>query len=413
MKKKEISWRLTLTLLLAIFCVGLAFSEPTISDTGSTFDAEMRMENADFYLEGSSSNIKSDSEIDMYPSGSTTKSFRFVDEGGELKISANGYTSILFDDSFKLEAGKSFYTVGDTTFYYGNQTSEAFRFTNSGGIPTIQALGSTEIGIDDQVVFNQQVEIGEDTPLRLYSNVTDVIGDPQAIELYGLEPESKAYLAWRTWFDNGVEMEYNWSAWLGAHYNTSINGDAHQHWSVETLDTDTGVINTRFEILLGKPVEDLFVGFNAVNYVNLKTGVDLRFTESGVERARIEVDEVTKNFNVTVPDDKHISLHTGGSGEVRIFGGNLALENGKNIVSDERIDFYPNDQYTRSFSVEDDGSDSIIKVYGDDTLIIDENEVKVTGVSSDGTGSVVCIKSNGAFGTCTDAPDASGDCTCT
>jgi hypothetical protein len=39
-------------------------------------------------------------------------------------------------------------------------------------------------------------------------------------------------------------------------------------------------------------------------------------------------------------------------------------------------------------------------------------EVTVGGVASDGTGKVVCIKSDGNLGTCSDAPDGSGVCTC-
>ena len=39
-------------------------------------------------------------------------------------------------------------------------------------------------------------------------------------------------------------------------------------------------------------------------------------------------------------------------------------------------------------------------------------EVTVEGIKSDGTGKVVCIKSDGALGTCSDAPNAFGVCTC-
>ncbi len=39
-------------------------------------------------------------------------------------------------------------------------------------------------------------------------------------------------------------------------------------------------------------------------------------------------------------------------------------------------------------------------------------ESRITGISGDGTGKAVCIKSDGNLGTCTDAPNASGVCTC-
>jgi len=40
-------------------------------------------------------------------------------------------------------------------------------------------------------------------------------------------------------------------------------------------------------------------------------------------------------------------------------------------------------------------------------------ELNVTGINSDGTGKVVCIKADKSLGTCTDQPDVSGVCTCT
>ncbi len=41
-----------------------------------------------------------------------------------------------------------------------------------------------------------------------------------------------------------------------------------------------------------------------------------------------------------------------------------------------------------------------------------DGETRLTGVSSDGTGKVVCIKSSGDLGTCTNAPNGSGVCSC-
>jgi len=39
-------------------------------------------------------------------------------------------------------------------------------------------------------------------------------------------------------------------------------------------------------------------------------------------------------------------------------------------------------------------------------------EVDASGVSGDGSGKVVCVKSDGNLGTCSDAPDANGVCSC-
>jgi len=39
-------------------------------------------------------------------------------------------------------------------------------------------------------------------------------------------------------------------------------------------------------------------------------------------------------------------------------------------------------------------------------------EVNITGISGDGTGKAVCIKSDRTLGTCSDAVGGSGTCTC-
>jgi len=51
------------------------------------------------------------------------------------------------------------------------------------------------------------------------------------------------------------------------------------------------------------------------------------------------------------------------------------------------------------------------ETYMHDDLTI-EGELNITGIGSDGTGKVVCIKANEDLGTCSDAPGAGGTCTC-
>jgi len=41
-----------------------------------------------------------------------------------------------------------------------------------------------------------------------------------------------------------------------------------------------------------------------------------------------------------------------------------------------------------------------------------EGELNVSGIRGDGSGKVVCVKADGNLGTCSDAPDGSGVCTC-
>ena len=65
------------------------------------------------------------------------------------------------------------------------------------------------------------------------------------------------------------------------------------------------------------------------------------------------------------------------------------------------------------------GADNDASVYWDGTNLVIEGgnldvngEVDASGVSGDGTGKVVCVKSDGDLGTCSDAPDGSGVCSC-
>ena len=46
------------------------------------------------------------------------------------------------------------------------------------------------------------------------------------------------------------------------------------------------------------------------------------------------------------------------------------------------------------------------------SIIIDSGEISLNGISSDGNGKAVCIKSDGNLGTCSDAVGVSGTCTC-
>lgn len=415
-EKKESKLKSIYFIVAIIFTLALAIfgsASTIISDAGSTYDADVTMDGASIVLSGGGANIESDVEIDLFPTGQTSQGLRTTLSGGDIVVSALGGTDLKFDDNIFLNSGKNIVSASQITMYPDDQSTYGIRITDTGGVPTIQSLGSTDLIFEDRLELTQGYDVGTDKSIKLYAETSDVIGEPQAIELYATIPEAKPYLAWKTWYDSnddGIADTYDWTAWLGAHYNTSINSDAHQHWSVETLDRDTGYVNTRFEILLGKPVEELYIGMNAVNYLNLKTGVDIRFTESGTERARIELNTSTKNLEITTDTDKSILLTAPGNGEIRAYS-HVYIKDGKNILSNDRLDFYTNSQTTRSFSIEDDGVSPLIKSYGSNYVNIDD-EIIGKGIKADGTGKVVCIKSDGALGTCSDAPNSSGVCTC-
>lgn len=131
----------------------------------------------------------------------------------------------------------------------------------------------------DKLSLGNTLNMSPDKSIKVYADTSDTLGsDPQSIELYALNPQSKAYLAWNSWYNNGGTMTKDWIGWFGCHYNTSINGDAHQHCSIETNDLDTGTVNTRFEISYGKTLANMYAQFSGINYLLFGSGVDLRFT---------------------------------------------------------------------------------------------------------------------------------------
>jgi len=81
----------------------------------------------------------------------------------------------------------------------------------------------------------------------------------------------------------------------------------------------------------------------------------------------------------------------------------------KNPTNDKNLNFQVNDGGATKTITWDGANDKFIHSAG---VFNFDDELKVGGVSSDGTGKVVCIKSDGNLGTCSDQPDGSGECTC-
>lgn len=118
---------------------------------------------------------------------------------------------------------------------------------------------------------------------------------------------------------------------------------------------------------------------------------------------------------------------TANNGPLRIMGDD----------GDESIVFCPNSDVasagcTTGVSALEDGNNVFVVIasdgadklgwltHNDTDFVIDTDsgdiklaaEVEATGISGDGSGSVVCVKADGNLGTCSDAPDGSGNCTC-
>ena len=197
----------------------------------------------------------------------------------------------------------------------------------------------------------------------------------QAIELRAMNPQAKPFIAWLGYYMNGSTLQRTYTGWLGCHYNTSINPTVHSHCAWETLGSDDGMAS-RFYITYGSTAANLYAKFNQIGYVELGRNVDLF-------------------MNNDSSDIRHST----------------------------NLDIFPQNQVTYAFRVGLTSNVPTISSVGSNNLLIADN-LRVTGnsnitgdsyiggIKSDGTGKVVCIKSDGGLGTCSTTVDASGVCTC-
>lgn len=267
---------------------------------------------------------------------------------------------------------KKIYMNWGKGFFIGILMVCAVFFVTSSTIVSDTHISVDDITISDDLTVGDDVTISgtltkpQDTAIKMYSNTSDVVGEPMPLEFYGVVPEAKPFLEWRNWyFDNNQStMVYGYSAWMGAHYNSSLNSDRHQHFAIETLDLNTSTLNTRFAIDYGRFLENMTAYFNAINYLQLRSGVDLRIRDGDIEHEN-ELDFYTEN-------QKTLGLRT----ELYDVEGNVS-----------------------------------ISAVGSSFIVIND-EVKTAGTRTDGAGKAVCIKSDETFGTCSDAVGAGGTCTC-
>jgi len=166
---------------------------------------------------------------------------------------------------------------------------------------------STIVSSIDNNYSYENITFIKDNGIRLYADELNIFNQGNMIEMYALRGESKPFIAWYNHSGSGV-------GWFGCHYNLS-NGDVHQHCSIETIDSTTGYINTRFEIRYGDSKSDLYAKFTNIGDLILGHNVDLKFTgsESDIEG--------TKEIDIFPSNQKIIGLRiTNNSDGVIIYG---------------------------------------------------------------------------------------------
>lgn len=299
--------------------------------------------------------------------------------------------------------------VIDNYIYVNNSTSTQNAFLNVSVINASSITNPTRMSIGADIInFSTP-----DMSLKLYAKDHEFFGNDngETIELWAQKPESKPYIGWYAY--DPYSNDYEASGWIGCHYNGSA-GNIHQHCSWEVSDNSTGTpsVNTAFEISYGRnqtrpnirfPGSDvqflseqwLYFGDNfnqaAITHngttgdLELKTNADVNLQASKLDLNGADIVEVDDIFSVS-------------SGSV-------------DIKADTTVNLYPGSQTTSALRVTGSAGTLSLQATGTSILNILE-ELFITGVSNDGTGKVVCVKADKNLGTCTDAPGASGTCTC-
>lgn len=121
-------------------------------------------------------------------------------------------------------------------------------------------------------------------------------------------------------------------------------------------------------------------------------------------------------FQTVMDNDINVTLGFGAAGALE--GGSGYIENGYSLIAIQP-DFYDTGQVENLYGVyiEDHsgiGNTDSYNLYSEGASSENyfEGEVEIGGISGDGTGKAVCIKADGYLGTCTDAVNATGYCTC-
>lgn len=140
----------------------------------------------------------------------------------------------------------------------------------------------------------------------LYQNLSNSAG---GIEFNQTIPEAKSGIWWDA-YDINTNINRP-VAWIVAHYNSSINSNAHSHISIETLDNNSGSpsLNSKFEITYGAnntvSNSGSYASFYNLAYV-LFSNMDIRLSNSASDiRGYNEVDifpysQYTQNIGLSI-----------------------------------------------------------------------------------------------------------------
>jgi hypothetical protein len=159
-----------------------------------------------------------------------------------------------------------------------------------------------------------------------------------------------------------------------------------------TLDIGGGTLNGTSVGLLVK--NNLEVDSNS--YL---ARVSINSTSVGNERLRVYQSSDARDRAIFV-----VNAAGNGGGKIWASGQSLVVDAGNNGEFGVALA-----TGTGNVSIGTTSSTEKLSVLGNMTIT---GEATITGISSDGSGKGVCIKANGALGTCSDALNASGVCTC-
>jgi len=118
----------------------------------------------------------------------------------------------------------------------------------------------------------------------IYLNWTeDLFGEGQPILIHNILNSSKGGVGWTNEFNQGI-------GWIVCHNVSLTDSSRHTHCSLETLDSTTGSINTRFGISYSLPTTEMYAEFVNLNKVYYKDGVNIHMNSTTGQLIRLERD---------------------------------------------------------------------------------------------------------------------------
>ncbi len=293
-----------------------------------------------------------------------------------LEVEGTSNTYIALDSSDTADSGVLLQENGNNRWYLKNEgATDYFAILNSSATEVLRIMPSGKIGFGANPgypleIFEEDSTVGN----------TDVLALVHAVSGGGASDGISTGLVFETEISNGIYVNMAAIRGIGVSADVSPGFEDGNLAFYTTLD--------------GSSVERVRIDENGNVGINTDSPAEKLDVAGGIRS--------TQTNNPSSGTGLEIGYNTG-SDFGRILAYNRTGSAYKNIgigINSGRQLYLKNDG---NVGIGTNSPESELHVIG---------EVNVSGVSGDGTGKVICIKSDGNFGTCSDQPGGSGTCTC-